>query len=269
MSTPRRISEAELHAFVDGELTGEERAEIEALLAAAPPDQALARDYSDLNAALGARYAGRLEEPVTPAMLQLLARLPEPVEARASGARRWTSLAAALLLAALAGYLARGLVSDAGRREPAFVANALGAHSVYLPEVRHPVEVKAAEEHLVRWLTRRVGAPLLAPSLVDLGWKLMGGRLLPDQGLPAAQFMYEDGTGRRLTLYIRKETGLTNTSFRFAEIEDLAAFYWIDRPLAYALTGRLGREELMALANTVYAQLEALAPPKDPDAPRK
>ena len=140
--------------------------------------------------------------------------------------------------------------------EIAFVATALGAHTVYVPEVRHPVEVKADEEHLIRWLTRRVGAPIRAPSLADRGWKLMGGRLLPDLGLPAAQFMYEDAAGRRLTLYIRKETGLDNTSFQFAERDGLGSFYWIDRPLAYALTGRLGREELMTLANAVYAQLE-------------
>ena len=74
----------------------------------------------------------------------------------------------------------------------------------------------------------------------------MGGRLLPDLGLPAAQFMYEDAAGRRLTLYIRKETGLNNTSFQFAERDGLGAFYWIDRPLAYALAGRLSREELMS-----------------------
>ena len=36
MTPPRHISEAELHALVDGELTGEERAEIEALMASAP-----------------------------------------------------------------------------------------------------------------------------------------------------------------------------------------------------------------------------------------
>ncbi len=145
--------------------------------------------------------------------------------------------------------------------------NAIGAHSVYVPEVRHPVEVKAAEEHLVRWLTRRVGAPFVAPSLVEHGWKLMGGRLVPDSGLPAAQFMYEDAGGRRLTLYIRKETGLTNTSFRFAEREGFGAFYWIDRPLAYALAGRVRREELMGLANVVYAQLEALASSGSPASP--
>ena len=54
----------------------------------------------------------------------------------------------------------------------------------------------------------------------------MGGRLLPDHGLPAAQFMYEDATGRRLTLYMRKETGLNNTSFRFHEQDGFGAFYW-------------------------------------------
>ena len=67
--------------------------------------------------------------------------------------------------------------------------------------------------------------------------------------------MYEDAAGRRLTLYIRKETGLNNT-FQFAERDGLGSFYWIDRPLAYALAGRLRREELMGLADAVYAQLE-------------
>ena len=192
------------------------------------------------------------------AMLRLLARMP-----------RWPA-ALAHAAGALGGRAARRhhggarrlsscAASCASRRrpEPAFVVNAIGAHSVYVPEVRHPVEVKADEEHLVRWLTRRVGAPIVrAPSLAEHGWKLMGGRLLPDRGLPAAQFMYEDGTGRRLTLYIRKETGLDNTAFRFAEHDGFGAFYWIDRPLAYALAGRLSREELMELANAVYAQLE-------------
>jgi anti-sigma factor RsiW len=256
MTVPRRISEAELHALVDGELTGEERAELEALLAAAPSEQALAREFRDLNQALRARYAGRLEEPTPPAMLEALRRMPRRRSAPAL--RRW-SLAAALLAvlgAGLAGYVVRGFVAGTPRAEPSFVLNAIGAHSVYVPEVRHPVEVKADEEHLVRWLTRRVGAPIRAPSLVDHGWKLMGGRLLPDLGLPAAQFMYEDAAGRRLTLYIRKETGLNNTSFQFAERDGLGSFYWIDRPLAYALAGRLGRDELMRLADAVYAQLE-------------
>jgi anti-sigma factor RsiW len=256
MTASRRLSEAELNALVDGELTGEERAEAEALLAADAQDEALVRSYRDLNDKLRAQFAAKLEEPLPAATLQTLRRIPRSPSA--SSRRLWSAAAALViaLTAGLAGYAARDYLANPIRPEPAFVINAIGAHNVYLPEVRHPVEVKAEEEHLVRWLTRRVGAPIRAPSLADRGWRLMGGRLLPDLGLPAAQFMYEDSAGRRLTLYIRKETGMSNTAFRFYERDGLSSFYWIDRPLAYALAARMGREELMGIADAVYAQLE-------------
>jgi anti-sigma factor RsiW len=256
MTAERRITETELHALIDGELTPEERAEVEASLAAAPAEANLVHDYRELNEAIRARYADRLEAPVPSAMLKSLRRVPRWPALLAT---RQAALAAALLIAVLAGaagYIARGFVTDRARSELPFVANAIGAHILYVPEVRHPVEVKAAEEHLIRWLTNRIGAPVRAPSLADIGWKLMGGRLLPDQGLPAAQFMYEDGNGRRLTLYMRKETGLNNTAFQFAERDGFGAFYWVDRPLAYALAGKLSREDLLTIANAVYAQLE-------------
>ncbi len=155
------------------------------------------------------------------------------------------------------GWQLKGYYSEQRLEATAWARRASVAHVVYSPEVRHPVEVGAdEEEHLVRWLTKRVGAPVQAPALAELGWKLMGGRLLPDQGQAAAQFMYEDSSGRRLTLYMRKETGLNNTAFRFVESGDFGAFYWIDRPMAYAIAGRLTREDLLSLANAVYAQLE-------------
>jgi anti-sigma factor RsiW len=266
MTGRRRITEAELHAFVDGELAREERAEVEELLAASPADRELARELGELNEAIRARYAACLAEPAPAAVGDRLTGFASsPPGRRAFFAGGWLRAAALLLLvagAAVAGYAVRGFMLEPRGRERAFVTMALGAHSVYVPEVRHPVEVKAEEAHLVRWLAKRVGADIRAPALADAGWKLMGGRLLPDQdGHPAAQFMYEDGSGRRLTLYIRKETGLGNTAFRFYEREGFGAFYWIDRPLAYALAGRLTRNELMSLANAVYARLESGADP--------
>jgi anti-sigma factor RsiW len=273
MTGRRRVSEAEIHAFVDGELAPSEAAEVEGLLAASPADLALVRELRDLNEALNARYADALTAPAPPGIEARLARFEPPGPGRqgamrGASARGLVRVAAALvmvLLAAAGGYALRGMLSEPGASEAAFVTTALGAHSVYVSEVRHPVEVRAEEAHLVRWLAKRVGADIRAPALSDLGWKLMGGRLLPDQeGLPAAQFMYEDATGRRLTLYMRKETGLGNTAFHFFERDGFGAFYWIDRPLAYALTGQLSRDELMSLANAVYAQIEAQEAPKPP-----
>ena len=257
MTGPRRISQAELHAYVDDELAAEERAEVEGLLAAAPTDLERARQLRELNDSLKHRYAGRLDEPLPREMQKAVARFGKR-RLNLPSASRWAAAAVLLIAAGAIGYLARGLLAEPRGSEVAFVATALGAHTVYVPEVRHPVEVRADEAHLVRWLAKRVGADVRAPSLGELGWKLMGGRLLPDQnGLPAAQFMYEDGSGRRLTLYLRKETGLNNTSFRFYERDGFGSFYWIDQPLAYALSGRLSRDELLSLANFVYAQLEA------------
>jgi len=258
MTEPRRLSPGELHALVDGELAADERAEVEALLGSAPADLGEARELRHLNEALKQRYAHKLDETVPPQLQRTLARFAgrRPIAVRALG--RWAAAALLLLSAGAAGYAMRALLAEPRGPELAFVSTALGAHTVYVPEVRHPVEVKADEAHLVRWLARRVGADVRAPSLVGLGWRLMGGRLLPDQqGLPAAQFMYEDSSGRRLTLYVRKETGLNNTAFRFYERDGFGSFYWIDRPLAYALSGRVSRDELSGIANAVYAQLEA------------
>ena len=213
MTPERRISETELHAYLDGELTPEDRAEVETLLAAAPAEAGLVRDFRELNEALGQRYAGRLDEPVPHRCWRCWRGF------RAGGIAR-TRLARLAPLAAAdrgqpgraGGYLARGFTTERAPPEASFVTNAIGAHIVYVPEVRHPVEVEAAEEaHLVQWLTKRMGANVRAPALAALGWKLMGGRLLPDRGLPAAQFMYEDATGRRLTLYMRKETRASTT----------------------------------------------------------
>jgi anti-sigma factor RsiW len=254
---PRRISRADLHAYVDGELATDERAEVESALLASPQDAELAREFHELNEALRQRYAGRFGAPLPPHLHALAARMdrrPIPSPARFF---RWAAAVAVVITSVLAGYTLRSLLSEPHGPEAQFVTAAIGAHTVYVPEVRHPVEVKADEAHLVRWLAKRVGADVRAPALGPLGWKLMGGRLLPDHGLPAAQFMYEDASGRRLTLYVRKETGLDNTAFRFHEMDGFGSFYWIDRPLAYALSGRLSRDELMALANAVYAQLEA------------
>jgi anti-sigma factor RsiW len=257
VSGGRPISEAELNAFVDGELAGKEAAEVQAALATTPEDLQRVRALSDLNERLSQHYAKVLAEPVPPRLAALAARIPDADRVPTGWRLRSLAAVAALVLAAAAlGYLARDLIDSDGRRQRAFVANALSAHSVFVPEVRHPVEVGAGEEtHLVQWLTRRLGAEVRPPPLAD--WKLVGGRLLPDRGQAAAQFMYQDANGRRLTLYVRKEAGLTDAAFHFAEHGEFGAFYWIDRSLAYALAGRLDRAELMQLATSIYRQLAA------------
>ena len=133
------------------------------------------------------------------------------------------------------------------------------AHATYSPEVRHPVEVGAdQEQHLVAWLSKRLGTKLHAPKLDEAGMSLVGGRLLPGDSGPVAQFMYQTASGRRATLYVRAEArGHSETAFRYARENNVSVFYWIDRERGYALASAdLGRDELLRIATLVYKQLE-------------
>jgi len=142
---------------------------------------------------------------------------------------------------------------------PAFVKRAAVAHAVYSPEVRHPVEVAAdQEQHLIAWLSKRLGVKVYAPKLEEAGMALVGGRLLPGDNGPVAQFMYQGQNGRRLTLYVRADSShQRETAFRYARDHSVGVFYWIDRDCSYALaSGDLGKDEMLRIANIVYKQLE-------------
>ncbi|MGH8221913.1 MAG: hypothetical protein ACREQZ_02965 [Woeseiaceae bacterium] len=137
------------------------------------------------------------------------------------------------------------------------------AHAVYAPEVRHPVEVRADEKaHLTAWLSKRLQADVLPPELKAEGFALLGGRLLPGEAispgmpLPAAQFMYENTNGRRITLYVRNAgQDERQLQHRYERVGSIGVFRWTDGRLACALaSGDIGRGELRRLAESVQRQ---------------
>ncbi len=245
------VSELELHAFVDGQLDEARQREVSAHLAEKPDAAARVADYRAHKQALKAAFAPILKEPL-PRQLGL------PTTSRRTLHARWAAAATVLLVAGGAlGWQAAGTLRPAAAPGAAVVHQAVVAHAVFTPQKRHPVEVGADQEaHLVTWLSNVLGAPLKAPRLADAGYLLVGGRLLSATDGPAAQFMYEDKGGRRLTLYVVTDPRQRGkTAFRYGEEKGVAVFYWIDGPLGYALAGKMTRDELLKLADTVYAQL--------------
>jgi anti-sigma factor RsiW len=256
MNEETGVTEAELHAYVDGGLAPERRAEVESWLAARPEQAERVAAYRRLSEELRARYQSVLAEPVPAKLMRAWRRGPRW---RAAGlAALW-----AIFGAALGGYA--GWQLHALRAAPVALADgivmarrAAVAHAVYSPEVRHPVEVGAdQEQHLVAWLSKRLGVKVKAPNLSEAEMSLVGGRLLPGETGPVAQFMYQTERGRRLTLYVRAETAPhRETAFRYARENNVGVFYWIDREQAYAIaSGDLSKEELLRAATMVYKQL--------------
>ena len=248
--TKPHVSEADLHAYLDGELADSQRAYVESQVAADPELAERLAAYSRMNEALRARFDPVLDEPI-----------PERLATKPRRRRQWVRYTAAILWFALggaAGWQMHGLQSREDRTAaPGWAKRAAVAHVVYAPEVRHPVEVGADQEpHLVAWLSKRLGTPLRIPHLNGIGYSLVGGRLLPGEQGPAAQFMYQDAQGQRLTLYVRSNREHNReTAFRFAQDGNVRVFYWIDRGLGLALSGEIEKDELLRVATTVYQQL--------------
>ena len=220
--------------------------------------------YRDQAAALRALFNPVLDEPVPP-------RLAEAPRARSWHLERYAAGLAIAFVSGSAGWMLHGETrsdamlaqsSNPSSVQPLKVAGlarqAAIAHVVYSPDVRRPVEIGAdQEEQLVAWLSKRIGSKIRPPKLGKLGYELIGGRLLPGESGPVAQFMYHDATGQRLTLYVSTEQAHNkDTGFRFAQEGPVNVLYWIDGQFGYALSAGIDKNELARVANVVYEQLE-------------
>ena len=251
------IPDTDLMAYADGQLPPERRPAVEAALAADPGLAARLAELRGQKAALHDALDPWLDEPI-PA--RLLAAAAPPAHPSAWQAwRPFLSLAATLLLGLGAGWFGRDLLLERAGTPTTFARQAAYTHVLYAADQRRPVEVWANEEKgLVTWLTRRMGVQAHAPDLNAVGFALVGGRLVAGHEKPTALFMYENAEKQRLTLQWRKHDGDVNeTAFRYAVENGVGVFYWIDHDCSYALSGRVDKTQLLAIARVVYGQLAA------------
>lgn len=248
------VSEAELQAWVDGKLDLGRQADVASYLKNQPHEGDRLRAYRQQNIALRALYGPVLDETIPRGMLRTrnLSRWLWPL-------RRYAASVALLVSSATLGWVAHAYLTqqDLVGPGPALASRAAMAHAVYLPEVRHPVEVGSDDqEHLAHWLSKRMGMPLRPPRLAPQGFDLMGGRILPGEAGPAAQLMYADAAGQRLTLYITAaDRDGRDTAFRYIQQGQIGVVYWIDGRWGYAMTGVLNKDTLASTARAAYEQL--------------
>lgn len=255
-----KISDDDLHRYVDGELSPERAEQVAHYLEQHPQDAQRVAQYQQLNAGLRLAheeilYSGNIEA------------LPIETPGRARTKFKQFGMAASLLAIGISiGWGVKSLkpadrIASINRGDSAIqqllVRPALLSYATYTPEVLHPVEVDAEQQqHLAGWLTKRLGKSVIIPDLSAAGFSLLGGRLLPGEEKPGAMFMYENQAGQRVTLnIIRSPEGATPTAFQFTEEQSVRTFYWVDNGFGYALSGELDKPPLLSMANSVYHQL--------------
>jgi anti-sigma factor RsiW len=226
-----------LSAFADDELSATEHAITLLLLTTDPRAAERVPGYRAQKAALTALFG----EPLDDARC-IVVRHHTPWWQQAGVAASW--MAMGVVLGSAPGWMSANFAAD----PPVFAERADIAFAVYAPEQRHAVEVAAPQrDHLVDWLSRCLGQRLSVPSLREYGYSLMGGRLLPGESGPAAQFMYQTTAGARLTMYVAV-VPKDATAFRLFRDGNRSTFYWESQGTGCALTGLVPEVQLRSMA---------------------
>ena len=195
-------------------------AAVEAYIATHPDAAIRVRQYQEQRRALRSALQPKYDEPI-PVRLRV-------ATIQAERRRRWRRtlgrVAAAglwLLIGAAGGWFANEELAAGPSARIASAPVKTGiALRPWLPTAslwrRSGIRSKSmsARKSTFRVAVQAPWTPLHVPNLSAQGYRLMGGRLLPASAGPAAQLMYDDGTGRRLTVYLTGENG-GETSFRY------------------------------------------------------
>jgi anti-sigma factor RsiW len=255
------IGEDDLQAFLDDRLDGARLRKVEAYLADHPEIEERVKADRRVREKLRAQLERKFAEPV-PARLRVATVVATRRARRVKLARSAVATLGLVAAGAAAGWIAAradepGLSVAAKTVAPTALVTmrADAAYRTFVVEIAHPVEVDASPDtHLMQWLSKRLRRPLVAPDLSSFGYRLMGGRLLPAGDTAAAQLMYDDATGKRLTVYLQASPG-AQTAFRFGRDGDASTFAWLDRGFGFAVTAVEKRDRLLPIAEAVYLSL--------------
>lgn len=252
------LSDEQLCAYLDNELDATGRAAVERALAQDPAVRARLSSWSSQTEDLRAALDAGLDEPLPAGLLRIASAPPqEAAPAKLAARTAWRDVlagwlpsprfAGALAVAVLVGvFVGKDLLPRLDTNGQ-LVRLASVAHHVYSPDKRQPVEVKSEDPTLTSWISKRLGKKVFAPQVG--GFRFMGGRLLAGAEEPAGQFMYEDASGKRLTVFVRTEGAQNrNTAPECDTYRGISVCYWYAGDVAYALAGELPSSTLASLA---------------------
>ena len=245
------ISDIELQAYIDNELGSVRHAEIETLIKNNPELKKQVEEYRKINQTMQSLFQPVSDEKIPERLSKTL-----ETKKRTFPLSQAASIFLAVVTGLILGWFSRGEIQTIKTTPPLtqqIIQDAFSYHAVYTPETKHPVEVSSEhEEHLVKWLSKRLKTPVKAPDFSFAGFELLGGRLLSSDSTPAAQFMYENQQGQRLTLFTRQKNKNENqTEFRYARKNGMNGFYWTDENLSFVILSEISKDRIYELVTKV------------------
>ena len=238
-------TEAELHAFVDGELD-EARTRIVAERIEADPalSQRVAAYRADRER-LNRIYAPLIEEKLPARLVRAVTAQPAP---RRSAIGIW---AAGATLAAAAAVL---LVVSMRTPDDALLDEAMAVRAGAVTPEQQIADLSAGQGDAV--VAKTLSPSVKIPDLGKAGYSLAGLALYPDHAHgQAVQLTYRDDKGRLLTVYLRHPTGKTRYEL-LPERKGQRVCIWEYQELSAVMIGDdMSQQEMYKAAQSAYVPL--------------
>ena len=226
-------SERDLHAYIDHQLSDEDRRLVETFLASNADVSAQVRAWQQDAQQLRAALSGALQQPANPDLDPGLIR-----QRLKRQSRRHLASAAVLLIAVsvggFSGWQAREMTLLSAAQP---MGDAMQAYRLFAQKGLLPADYKVdGDGDMQGWLDRYFTQANRLPDLSNAGFKPVSGRLLSTEQGPAAMVVYEDPRGQKISFYVRPP-GPKNFLLPRGSRSDgeLQAEYWSGAGYNYAM----------------------------------
>ena len=263
MSGTQRLTEEDLHAYLDGELAEDRRFLVEAHLRDHPQDAQRLQAYRQDGDAIARIFSSAGEVPAQPRDLSAVrpgrAARPwqraVPLAWQRATATSWLRAAAVALI--VAGAVATGIVglwqtySDTALWAR-FGSEALVAHRSLSRGNSNPV-ITASFEDISRYLSTALKARMEVRYPTDTKFTLVGSKFIATAKGRVVQLAFRNPDGALVTMYIEPWPGKKDAPFR--EVTNQAGvitMVWVDDELGCAVSGALPPDELEQAARALY-----------------
>jgi len=249
--------EAQVQAYVDGELSVEQTAGGDAHAAACEQCGALGRRERAYRLLLR-----RQPREAAPAELRERIQAALRRERRRVGRHRWHRLALGTAVAAVAFVVV--MLVPSWRTSPPLVATLVDTHIAYA-QLERPAELTSDDPgEIAAWFRQRAGLRMVVPDYSSAGIRLVGARLADAHERGAAYLLYEKGHVI-MSVFMLPLSGnappLGGTriahrghEYRRYEQKGYRTIFWIDGRAVYGLISMLDYDALLECADRLRAE---------------
>jgi anti-sigma factor RsiW len=255
-----QLNDELLAAYVDGELTPDQLAEVEKALIHDPQARRKVTRMREVKALLRSTCVEENYQDVPDRLLQSLrpkrqSRTRVPVWLR-------QAVAAMFLLSVYTGIdhliHTRWNYHSVSTEDPqnAMLDEIAEYHAIYARETEHLAEVPAdRKDHIEEWLGNRLSRKFLVPDLSSIGLTFAGARLLGIARQPVAQLLYTPAQGVPIGVCVTFGDA-AETPLEVSRREGMSVGVWKEHGYVYVVVGEIPEQRLREVAGTVAPRME-------------